>query len=131
VKNKVLGERIKELRKEHKMSRKELSEKLGVSLSAIGMYEQGNREPDGSKLKRLCEIFGVSLDYLMGRKTAQRTLPQSNDIIETFNIMTADILEHGGLMFNGKPIDSDEVERVVDAMRIGMMLRLQQDMDKK
>ncbi|MBR5773519.1 MAG: helix-turn-helix transcriptional regulator [Clostridia bacterium] len=113
------------------MSRKELGARLGVSISAIGMYEQGNRDPDMAKLEKLCEIFNVTLDYLTGRKTMQRTLPQSNDIIETFDLMTADILEHGGLMFNGEPIDNDEVERVVEAMRIGMLLRLQQDLDKK
>ena len=128
---KVLGERIRELRKKHRMSQKELAEKLGVSTSAIGMYEQERREPDSSKLEKLCELFGVTLDYLMGRKTMQRTIPQSNDIIETFDLMAADILEHGGLMFNGEPIDKDEVGRVVEAMRLGMMLRLQQDLDKK
>ena len=112
------------------MTRKELAAKLGVSISAIGMYEQENREPDHAKLEKLCEIFNVTLDYLMGRKTMQRTLPQSNDIIETFDLMAADILEHGGLMFNGEPIDNYEVERVVEAMRLGMMLRLQQDLDK-
>lgn len=127
----MLGERIKELRKKHKMSRKELGERLGVSVSAIGMYEQGNREPDAAKLEMLCEIFGVTLDYLIGRKTTQRTLPHSSDIIETFDLMAADILEHGGLMFNGEPIDNEQVERVVEAMRIGMLLRLQQDIDKK
>lgn len=127
----MLGERIKELRKKHKMSRKELGERLGVSVSAIGMYEQGNREPDSAKLEMLCEIFGVTLDYLIGRKTTQRTLPHSSDIIETFDLMAADILEHGGLMFNGEPIDNEQVERVVEAMRIGMLLRLQQDIDKK
>ncbi|MBR5218166.1 MAG: helix-turn-helix domain-containing protein [Clostridia bacterium] len=127
----MLGERIKELRKKHKMSRKELAAKLGVSISAIGMYEQENREPDHAKLEKLCEIFNVTLDYLMGRKTMQRTLPQSNDIIETFDLMAADILEHGGLMFNGEPIDNSEVERVVEAMRLGMILRLQQDINKK
>jgi transcriptional regulator with XRE-family HTH domain len=127
----MLGERIKELRKKHKMSRKELGERLGVSVSAIGMYEQGNREPDSAKLEMLCEIFGVTIDYLIGRKTTQRTLPHSSDIIETFDLMAADILEHGGLMFNGEPIDNEQVERVVEAMRIGMLLRLQQDIDKK
>ena len=126
----MLGERIKELRKKHAMSQKELADKLGVSTSAIGMYEQERREPDSAKLEKLCEIFSVTLDYLLGRKTMQRTLPQSNDIVETFNLMAADILEHGGLMFNGEPIDTDEVERVVEAMRLGMMLRLQQDLDK-
>ena len=127
----MLEERIKELRKREKMTRKELADKLGVSLSTIGMYEQGNRTPDRAKLEKLCEIFNVTLDYLMGRKTMQRTLPHSNDIIETFDLMASDILEHGGLMFNGEPIDKNEVERVVEAMRLGMILRLQQDLDKK
>ena len=127
----MLGDRIKELRKKSNMSRKELADRMGVSLSTIGMYEQGNRTPDNAKLEMLCEIFGVTLDYLVGRKTMQRTLPHTNDIIEAFDLMASDILEHGGLMFNGEPIDKSEVERVVEAMRLGMMLRLQQDLENK
>ena len=119
-----LGSRIRELRKAEGMSQKELALNLGVSTSAVGMYEQGRREPDSEKLSGLCEIFGVTMDYLLGRSETARSVPETNDIVEAFDQMTNDILERGGLMFDGKPIEREEVERVVEAMRLGMMLRL-------
>ena len=64
--NTVLGERIAELRKVCDMSQKELGEKLGVSASAIGMYEQGRREPNNAMMIAMEKLFGVTVDYLLG-----------------------------------------------------------------
>ena len=119
-----LGGRIRELRKDSGMSQKELAEYLGVSTSAVGMYEQGRREPDSEKLSGMCEIFSVTMDYLLGRRETAYTVPETSDIVEAFDQMTNEILQRGGLMFDGKPIEREEVERVVEAMRLGMMLRL-------
>ena len=61
----MLGERIALLRRKHKMSQKELSKAIGVSASAVGMYEQGRREPPAEILVRLAEMFSVSTDFLL------------------------------------------------------------------
>ena len=63
----VLGNRIKMLRQNLGLSREDLSRKLGVSYSAVAMYEQGNREPNSEIIIKLCEIFNCSIDYLIGR----------------------------------------------------------------
>ncbi len=62
----MLGARIALLRRQRGMSQKELAARLGVSPSAVGMYEQGRREPDCAGLLKLAEIFGVSVDLLLG-----------------------------------------------------------------
>lgn len=64
--NVMLGKRITELRKACDMSQKELGEKLGLSASAIGMYEQGRREPGNAMLIAMENLFGVTVDYLLG-----------------------------------------------------------------
>lgn len=66
----MLGARIALLRRQRGMSQKELAARLGVSPSAVGMYEQGRREPDCAGLLRLAEIFGVSVDLLLGGAAA-------------------------------------------------------------
>lgn len=63
----ILGNRIKRERENLGLSREELANKIGVSYSAISMYEQGNREPNTSLLIKLCEIFNCSMDYLTGK----------------------------------------------------------------
>lgn len=67
----MLGARIAALRKNAGMSQSELAKKLQVSASAVGMYEQGRREPGADTLVALAEVFGVSTDYLLtGRAVA-------------------------------------------------------------
>ena len=59
--------RLKTLRNEKHLSQKKLAEQLGVSQQAICKYEKGLAEPDISMLKRISDLFGVSVDYLIGQ----------------------------------------------------------------
>ena len=60
--------RIAALRRDAGWSQAELGKRLKVSASAVGMYEQGRREPSLEGVISLCGIFGVTSDYLlMGR----------------------------------------------------------------
>lgn len=63
----MFKKRLRELRLDRQMSQQELAESLGVSRGAIGMYEQGKREPDSTILQRIADFFGVTVDYLLGR----------------------------------------------------------------
>lgn len=62
----MLGDKLRLLRGNH-MTQRELAKLLGVSASAVGMYEQNRREPDLEILQRLSQIFGVSLDALLNQ----------------------------------------------------------------
>lgn len=61
----MLGARIAALRRAAGLSQGELARRLQVSTSAIGMYEQGRREPSAEILVALSRIFGVTVDYLL------------------------------------------------------------------
>lgn len=58
---------LRELRKAKSMKQSELAEKLGLSPSAIGMYEHGRRDPDNDTLVTISQIFDVTTDYLLGK----------------------------------------------------------------
>ncbi len=64
-----IGKRIVSLRKEKNMTQMELADKLGISFQAVSNWERGNSMPDISKLPELAEIFGVTLDELLGEKS--------------------------------------------------------------
>ena len=64
----MLGARIATLRRAAGWSQGELAQKLQVSTSAVGMYEQGRREPSAETLVVLGRVFNVSLDYLLTGK---------------------------------------------------------------
>ena len=61
----MLGPRIAALRQLSGMKQAELAEKLGVSTSAVGMYEQGRREPGAQLLIQMAKVFSVTTDYLL------------------------------------------------------------------
>ena len=61
----MLGARIAALRRDAGMSQAQLANALGISPSAMGMYEQGRREPAIETVVALSQIFQVSTDYLL------------------------------------------------------------------
>lgn len=60
--------RLISLRKEAGLSQYELARRLKMGRSALGNYEQGEREPDIETMKKLATFFGVTVDYLLGRE---------------------------------------------------------------
>lgn len=61
----MLGIRIAILRISKGWSQAELAQRIGVSASAVGMYEQGHREPSLGLLVRLAQELGATTDYLL------------------------------------------------------------------
>lgn len=59
--------RIKEVRKAHKMTQVRLASLVGVSQGTISAYEAGTVQVDTETLTKLSDLFGVSTDYLLGR----------------------------------------------------------------
>lgn len=61
----MLGQRILLLRRGAGMSQATLAGHLHISASAVGMYEQGRREPSLKAIVEISRVFGVSADYLL------------------------------------------------------------------
>lgn len=61
-----LAQILKKLRKERKMTQKELAAATGISFHAINSYESGRREPNSKAMAALEEFFNVSGAYLRG-----------------------------------------------------------------
>lgn len=61
----MLGEKIKLYRESKDMTQVEIAESLGVKPATILKYESGTLEPNIESLKKLAEIFNVSVDELI------------------------------------------------------------------
>lgn len=60
------GQKLRELRKQHNLTQKELASMIGVKNSIISFYEVGDRIPSPEIIRKLAETLHVSADYLMG-----------------------------------------------------------------
>lgn len=65
-----LSDMLSYLRKRTGLSQQELADKLGLTRSAIGMYETGKREPDLETLEVFADFYNVDMNTLTGRSSA-------------------------------------------------------------
>lgn len=116
------GNRLAELRNKKNLTRKELSFKLNIPLSTIGMYEQNRRIPKAEKLNNIANFFDVSVDYLIGNTDIPQIVKNINkettqDIIATLtpeqkSELNMLLKQHNGLlMMSGiEPTENDKRE---------------------
>ncbi|WP_125575979.1 helix-turn-helix domain-containing protein [Levilactobacillus angrenensis] len=69
------GQRIAELRKRKHESQSELARAVNVSASTIGMWETDQRAIKDDDLSALADHFGITVDYLLGRKVDLGSVP--------------------------------------------------------
>lgn len=62
-----LGQKIKLLRLEKGLSQPQLAHLIGVSKAIISMWENNINEPKATYIVRLCDVFEISSDELLGR----------------------------------------------------------------
>lgn len=62
----MFGENLKKARKKAKLSQEKVAEEINTSRSNISKYENETLEPNIETLKRLCELYEVSADYIIG-----------------------------------------------------------------
>jgi transcriptional regulator with XRE-family HTH domain len=61
-----MGEKLKSLRIEKKLTQKQVADRIGLAISAVSSYESGTRYPSYDSLVKLAHMFHVSTDYLLG-----------------------------------------------------------------
>lgn len=62
----MIGERLAEIRKDYGDKQTDLAQKLNISLSTIRSWEQEKSAPPHEMLVRICRLYRVSSDYLLG-----------------------------------------------------------------
>lgn len=81
----MIGETLKQLRKEKKLTQDLLAKEVGISKFAIRKYESNERNPDFETMIKFAQYFDVSVDFLLGRSALKRVngiefLSNSNNI---------------------------------------------------
>lgn len=109
----MMGARIAALRRQKRISQQELAHTLGISASAVGMYEQNRREPDCQTVVRLASALDVSTDYLLTGEAAPR------DGAALFGVVCTAMSKLGGTLSLRAP---DGQTRPFDAQELALLL---------
>ena len=99
------------LRNEKGLSQQELADALGISKSAINMYERGERQPNFETLELIADYFNVDVDYILGRTNKTTRIIHPNPSGESY-YLNDDAKELAQFMF-----DNPEYKVLFDASR--------------
>lgn len=78
----TFSDRLKELRKEKRLTQKDLAKILYVNQSAVSKYELGTNLPENKFLVKLADYFKVSTDYLLGKSDNRNETENINSIYD-------------------------------------------------
>ena len=73
--------RLRELRLEKQWTQEDLASRINTKYQTVGNYETGRRGLDVETILKLCDIFDVTADYLLGRSPV-RSFSLSSDEAE-------------------------------------------------
>ena len=103
----MLGNNIKELRKNKRMTQKDLAEAMKVSQQTVGAWETERAIPGADTLSELADYFNVTTDYLLGRPE------KKDDDAKTADIEDDDVI----FTYEGRRIPKEDLELIRRIMR--------------
>lgn len=98
-------DRVKKLADKQKISIVELEEKLGFGRNSL--YSWKTKTPNGDRIKKVADYFGVSTDYLLGRT-------DTPEVVEPDKGPGTDLM--GYFRLNTAGFDPDETEKIEDSL---------------
>lgn len=86
-------DRIYELCKINKLTGKELGEQLSLKKSPMTDWKNGKSQPTVDQIIKICEIFGISSEYLLFGKIEQKLTIDEKNILNAYRVATPTIKE--------------------------------------
>lgn len=119
----TLGQRLKQFRLNKGYTQSQLGHALGLSASAVGMYEQDRRIPDVRTALKYAEFFHVSLDKLLQPASSDS---EYIDVEIAVNRSVEQLKQYANLVLEGRILTRREVGKLADAMNLGAEMVLHQ-----
>lgn len=103
----AFSDMLVKLRKQDRLTQTEAARRMGITRSALSMYETGQREPDFETLEVIADFYNVDMNTLMGGSPSPAPDPQE--------------------LVNGDPELTELLERVRDDPNIRMLFSVTKD----
>lgn len=120
------NEKFKKLRKSHNMLQSDIAQKINVSTSTVGMWEQGRNQPDNESVKKIANIFGVSTDYLLNNDIKD---DKNKELLETISTDLSDPINRV-LYKKTSELKSEKDKQIVLSVIQGLIHGVDEELDK-
>ncbi|HWM89342.1 MAG TPA: helix-turn-helix transcriptional regulator [Thermoanaerobaculia bacterium] len=87
---KLVGQKIRQLRKEHKLTQVELSQRLGIQQSDLSRMEKGEYRVSLDTLFRILAEFQMSIGEFFGEMAEESVQPREIQLVQKFNALSED-----------------------------------------
>ena len=77
----MICDKLMEIRVQNNLNKREMANKLEIPYTTYNNYETGAREPGSIFLKKFSQMFGCSIDYLMGAELEQAGFEKKEDAV--------------------------------------------------
>lgn len=116
-----IGEKIKQLRNERKLSMRELGEKLGISHAHISKMESGVNSPSMDLLEKLAKYFDIDVTYFfLNEDTFTNT---EKDLLSERDLSLESLKGNYNLEIDGKPATDEEIEEMIKHIKIYRIMK--------
>lgn len=113
--NNSFAEKLRELRKEEKITIVELSKRIGYSKSIISYWENGVKEPTLSALEKLTNYFGITIGELVGDDDLQNSNKLTREEVKVID-------SYRKLSRDGKALVQNTISTILHAMSLNNKL---------
>lgn len=127
----MLGNRLKKLRLEKKLTQLQIAQKVNISEARYNLYENNKRQPDYELLKNLAEVLETTTDYLLGNDNTTKTINSvipDNELADKLSVLIEN--EHAKVLFDKLgELSDEELNQVADIVNI--VTKIDKTKDKK
>lgn len=106
-----MANRIKELRKQRKITLQQLSEQTGISVSSLSAYENNRRSPKIENWIKLADFFNVPVSYIQGMSLTPYLQGINDGFMEI--VRNSDLIDNDAVLKN---ISKDQQEKVSESV---------------
>jgi len=112
------GERLREVRKNNKLTQAETAKKINIERSTYVRYELGEITPPSDMVGLLADIFKVSTDWLLN-KSDDPTPTNKKNTISPEKLKLLDGIGYAYFGREGKELDDEDVDHILEIVKLG------------
>src|SRR5690625_2370743 len=112
---KTIAKRLREAIKKSGYNQIDAAKKLGISNGTLSGYERNYRDPDTDVLKRMADLYGVSVDWLLGYENSKKKENHERDLI--INKIATEFPDADLMFKDMESLTADELKEVYDYIK--------------